>query len=132
MANELDDIVDCVAEIAVDLADCFGHSEANGSPLVFNNQDGTASVTLSGYIREGYRGRANPHGGQTDSQEIRIEIPTQTGFPPASYHINTGSTVTANSVTYVVDDYESDVEDLRQAAMVTLISSKFNQDFDIP
>ena len=130
MAGELDDIVDCVAEIAVDLADCFGHSVANGSPLIFNNEDGTGDFSLSGYIDEGYSGSASLHGGQTDSQEINIIIPKQTNFPPASFHINTGSIVTANGTKYVTEDYSSDIEDMKLAATFTLICTRFNQDFD--
>ena len=120
--SELDDIVDCVAEIAVDLAGCFGHTD-----LIFNNEDGSGAVTLSGYIDTGYGGESTLYGGNTDSQDINIIIPKQTGFPPSQ--INTGSTVTANSVKYSVISYEADVEDLNLTASVTLTCSKLNQDF---
>ena len=56
--------------------------------------------------------------GQTDTEEVTLTVPRQTGFPPTAFY--PGATVTIHSLKYMLQDYLCDNGDLLNCSAVTL------------
>jgi hypothetical protein len=81
-------------------------AKTQGELMIFRNDGkGTSGVTLYGTVVDGYVRNVGPRSGSVDSQQINVQVPRQTNFPPSNFNIN--ATIEIDGNEFQVVDYET-------------------------